>query len=163
MVWVSKDLEILNRVILAKEAWELLCRHCSLVFKMLKGPYSLYGHFVQAKTHVMSSWSWTSLCFAKDVLKQDEVWCIGNGGKKNIWSDRCFMKFGLLESFRVDDLNLVSDLINPVMKCWKVDIISSLFTPWIRNEILSKPISNKTSGKLMSNLAISYCMKLKRV
>lgn len=51
------------------------------------------------------------------------------------------LKASILENLKIEDKNMVLYLIDPLSKCWRVGVISMCFPSWIRNEILSLPIS----------------------
>lgn len=66
-----RDLNIFNKAMLAKRAWGLMCTPHSLALRVLQGIYFPNNHFLKAKSHWLSCWSWKSICYGKEVLLEE--------------------------------------------------------------------------------------------
>lgn len=82
-----KDLFMFNKVLLAKQVWRILTRPNCLLAKVLKARYFPYSYILSAKIGSYLSFTWRSICNARELIGEGIVWRVGNGDRINIWND----------------------------------------------------------------------------
>ncbi|KAA3485024.1 reverse transcriptase-like protein [Gossypium australe] len=74
-----RDLSLFNRALLAKQAWRLLSQPDCLLAKVLKARYFPFSNFLSAKVGSYPSFTWRSICGARELIADGLLWSIGNG------------------------------------------------------------------------------------
>jgi hypothetical protein len=74
-----------NQALLAKQAWRLLINQTSLCARVLRARYHADGEFLSARCPKAASFTWRSILFGRELLKQGLIWRIGDGEKINVW------------------------------------------------------------------------------
>uniref|UniRef100_A0A2N9F3X0 Reverse transcriptase domain-containing protein n=1 Tax=Fagus sylvatica TaxID=28930 RepID=A0A2N9F3X0_FAGSY len=74
-----RDLQLFNSALLARQGWRLLHNSTSLVFRVLKAKYFPHSSFLDACVPHNASFTWRSICDAKEVLKSGLRWRVGTG------------------------------------------------------------------------------------
>ncbi|XP_021771731.1 uncharacterized protein LOC110735860 [Chenopodium quinoa] len=82
-----QNMRSFNRALLAKQAWRILTKEDSLMEKVLKGKYFPNTSFMDAKIASNSSYTWSSIMSARDVLSKGIRKILGNGASIDIWKD----------------------------------------------------------------------------
>ena len=83
----SKDLNMMNKALLAKQAWRLFVEPESLQARVIKGMYYHDKNMLCAIKGGMASWMWSSLIEGRDFQKENILWQIVEGEKTSIWDD----------------------------------------------------------------------------
>lgn len=82
-----RNFEIFNQSLLAKQPWRLLTDPSSLCSRVLKWRYFRNVDFMCATCPRRGSFTWRSILFGRELLKQGIIWRIGDGTKVNAWAD----------------------------------------------------------------------------
>ncbi|XP_017635845.1 uncharacterized protein LOC108477876 [Gossypium arboreum] len=82
-----RDLWLFNKALLAKQVWRLLAQHGCLLAKVFKARYYPHSNVLSARIGSYPSFTWRSICSAKELIKDGLLWRIGNGEDVNIWND----------------------------------------------------------------------------
>ncbi|KAG8488535.1 hypothetical protein CXB51_016304 [Gossypium anomalum] len=82
-----KNLVLFNKALLAKQAWRLLSQPNCLLAKVLKACYYPFSDILSAKIGSYPSFTWRSICSARDLIADGILWRIGDGASVNIWND----------------------------------------------------------------------------
>ncbi|KAA3489416.1 reverse transcriptase [Gossypium australe] len=82
-----KDLVLFNKALLAKQVWRILTQPKCLLAKMLKARYYPHSDILAANVGSYPSFTWRSICSARDLIENGLLWRIGNGCDINIWND----------------------------------------------------------------------------
>ena len=143
-----KDLSLFNDVLLAKQTWRLLHDKSSLFYRVFKAKYFPDTSVMEAKIPANSLYAWKSIMKGRNVIKQGAKWRIGSGRAIHIWGENWLPNSGhpkvLSPRIEGKGVNLVADLIDPVNKEWKGNIIDNLFYDFeaaiIKNMPLCKSI-----------------------
>ena len=92
-----------------------------------------YPHcsIMEAKKGSRPSWLWASILDGRDVIQLGSRWNIASGQLVNVWEDKWIPG---LPNFKVQttvpnsrQFLLVQDLINPLQRTWKLDLLHKLF------------------------------------
>ena len=145
-----KDLSLFNDALLAKQTWCLPHDKSSLFYRVFKAKYFPDTFVMEAKILANSSYAWKSIMKGRNMIKQGAKWRIGSGGAIHIWGENWLPNLGhpKVLSPRVEGrgVNLVADLIDPISKEWKGNIIDNLFHDFeaaiIKNMPLCKSIQD---------------------
>ena len=139
----SKDLRVFNDALLGRQIWRLIFHHNSLLSRVMKAKYYPNTEVLDASLGYSHSYAWRSIWGAKSLVKEGVVHRIGNGSSTSIWRDPwvCDDKGHFIESEEIEDLQLVSDLINGDTKEWNMNIIDLHFNERDKRCILAIPLS----------------------
>ncbi|XP_048494508.1 uncharacterized protein LOC125494760 [Beta vulgaris subsp. vulgaris] len=116
----------------------------SLMARVLKGKYFPSRNLLEANINSNASFTWRSICSAKDVLLKGVCKVIGNGNDTCIWTDPWVPS---IENSRIPHREgvmtghepyFVSDLFTA--GSWKEDILRSHFNPWEVQAIKKIPL-----------------------
>lgn len=83
-----KDIHGFNLALLGKQCWNLVNRSNDIVARVLKARYYPTCHFLQADRSGGASYTWSSIWQAKEELKKDLRWVLGDGKEISIAKDR---------------------------------------------------------------------------
>ncbi|XP_070662391.1 uncharacterized protein [Malus domestica] len=138
-----RDIQCFNLAFLAKIGWRLAQKPMSLLATVLRDKYYPGGSFMAASKGKCSSWGWKGIFEARQVLMQGLMWRVGDGAGINIRDDPWFPK---PSTFKVRprvglQSTLVCDLIDPFLKEWNVDLVSSGFYKEDVATIMGIPLS----------------------
>ncbi|XP_024171861.1 uncharacterized protein LOC112177844 [Rosa chinensis] len=170
-----QSLSNFNFVLLAKQAWRVLCNPNSLIARIYKARYFPTETFWTVDLHPSPSYSWRSIFSTRELLQQSAYWQIGNGVNVNIWSDSWIPNLQngkpdineaalaevdiwrhkwIPDTFprcpssppREDAPRFVSELIDPVHRVWDVQTLNLFFSPADIDLILSIPLSRSVTA-----------------
>jgi hypothetical protein len=82
-----KDLRIFNQTLLARQAWRLIQFPDSLCARSLKVRYYPRGCLVDTAFSSNASYTWQSIVYGLELLKQGIIWRVGSGSQIRTWRD----------------------------------------------------------------------------
>lgn len=92
-----------------------------------------------------ASYVWKSICTAQKVLSLGLRWQVGTGQSIRIWDDPWIPIPSRFRPYSPKPvgctLTMVNELIDPIAKCWKIDVLESLFSIEEVNPIQTIPLS----------------------
>lgn len=140
-----RDLRSFNLALLAKQSWRLLIHPTSLMGKVFKGKYFPHSNFLNAHLGPRPSATWRGILKARVFFEKGLRTRIGNGQATRIWGTPWIPDDGHHRVFTPQPLNSlfpdrVADLIDPMMRTWRVELIEEVFWPVDRARILAIPI-----------------------
>ena len=117
---------------------------------MFKAKYFPDTSVMEAKIPANSSYAWKSIIKSRNMIKQGAKWRIGLGRAIHIWGENWLPNSGypkvLSPQVEGRGVNLVADLIDPVNKEWKGNVIDNLFYDFeatiIKNKSLCRSIQD---------------------
>lgn len=124
--------KLFNLALLAKQGWRLLQEPNTLSAMILKAVYFPQGDFLTADIGSRPSQIWRSILEGRDVLKQGVIRIIGNGQTTNIWNDNWIPRDSTMRPVVQSPQGpvLVAELIDPVNKVWREDVLAEHFIAW---------------------------------
>ena len=135
-----------NLAMLAKQVWRILTNPSSLVARVLKARYFPMGDILNAKLGSSPSYSWRSIHNSLEIIRRDTRWRMGNGKRIHIWEDRWLPTPSTYKVISPQNHNfefpMVSSLIDPDTKWWKIEVLHSTFLPFEMETILKIPLSH---------------------
>ncbi|CAN6703250.1 unnamed protein product [Malus baccata var. baccata] len=139
-----KDLQCVNLALLAKIVWRITQKPLSLLALVLSEKYFPGKTFGEAPKGKNTSWGWKGLFEARKVLNLGLRWRVGNGKSINIRKEPWFPKPSTYRVIPKPNLEgtMVCDLIDPITKSWRTDLIESGFQREDVLPILSIPLSH---------------------
>lgn len=143
-----RDLEDLNKAMLAKQGWHLIQNPGSLVAVILKEKYYPAVDIRQAQLGSNPSYAWRSIFKARDVLERGLLWRVVNGEDIRIWGDKWLLTpptHKVQSPCRgLDPDARVSSLIDSSSGWWNYALIRDIF-----NEEEAEHICNLILSPLM--------------
>ena len=142
-----RDLQLFNKALLARQGWRIMQCPASLVSRVLKAKYFPHSSFLEAQIPSNASYTWQSICEAKEVLIMGLRWQVGSGEKIKVWHDKWIPSPSTYKvispiSSLADDAT-VDQLINPVTIRWDVSMLESVFLARDVDLIQSIPLSKR--------------------
>jgi hypothetical protein len=141
-----RDFHSFNLAMLAKQVWRLATDQESLCAAVLRAKYYPHGDILKAGPKSGSSFTWQSIVSGIATFKRGYIWRVGNGEKINIYTDPWIPSSWnrMILSPRGNGLySKVSELINPVMGTWDIELLNSLFSVVDVQRILEIPLNNQ--------------------
>ncbi|KAA3474146.1 reverse transcriptase [Gossypium australe] len=139
-----RDLSFFNKALLTKQAWRLFAQPDCLLAKVLKARYFPFTNFLSARIGSYPSFTWRSICGARELIADGLLWRIGNGRKVNIWNDPWLPGPGnnrlLVQNMSIQ-WTTVNQLIDESSFTWKDDVIRKLVDLDQARRILSIPLA----------------------
>ena len=85
-----KEIEKFNDALLAKQIWRMMNNHDhnSLCYRVFKAKFFPIGTILDAKESSLGSYAWKSILSARDIIKKEAVWRIGDGQSVSIREDK---------------------------------------------------------------------------
>ncbi|XP_031127504.1 uncharacterized protein LOC116029594 [Ipomoea triloba] len=80
--------DLFNNALLCKQAWRLIQHPSSLVARVCQAKYYPGSSFLEARASNNPSFIRNSLLTAKEVIRSNSRWRIGNGNRVKIWKDK---------------------------------------------------------------------------
>ncbi|KAA3457689.1 reverse transcriptase [Gossypium australe] len=139
-----KKLYLFNKALLAKQVWRIITQPRCLLARILKARYFPMTDILSAKTGSYPSFTWRSICSARDLIVDGLLWWIGTGECVNIWNDPWLPgkdnnKISGHEI--VPDFISVKQLINGDTKTWNRELIDNLVDEYTADRILAIPLT----------------------
>ena len=99
---------------------------------------------MDAKVSPNASFTWQSICSAREIIDKGDVKVVGKGNTINIWRDPwipTLPKFWVSQqqSAENEEIRVVSDLMNE--NRWNIELINSTFSPWEAKAITIIPLA----------------------
>ena len=161
-----KNLQAFNLALLAKQAWRILTNPSSLAARILKVKYFPFCDILHANLGGSPSFTWRSIFNNLEVLRSGTRWRVGNGRLIHIWDDIWLpnpLTYKVISTpCPLEDYPMVSSLIDPVTRWWKMETVCDLFFPFEARMILKIPLNcNLPEDKLiwMGNKKVEVIVK----
>ena len=124
-----KDLDVLNDALLGKQFWRLLHHKNSLLSRVMSFKYYPHDDIFEARLDYSNNYARRSIWSAKSMVKEGLIWRVGNGKEIDLWSAICvrYEERRFIKSERVEELNVVGDLIDEERKEWYATILEQYF------------------------------------
>ena len=114
--------------------------------RVLKTRYFPTGDILNANLGSSPSYSWRSIHSSLDVIRKGTHWRVGNGKLIHIWDDKWLLTLSTYKVISptnaIPQFPMVSYLIDPMTKWWRVDMIRATFLPFEADSILKIPLSH---------------------
>jgi hypothetical protein len=138
-----RDYGDFNQALLAKQAWRMATNPDSLCARVLKARYFGDGDFMSARCPKRSSFTWKSILYGRELLKEGVVWRIGSGEKikalEDNWIPRSYHMRPL--GTKPDQIvDTVSELLLDNGAGWDVEKLNECFFEVDVNDILKIPV-----------------------
>ncbi|KAA3486162.1 reverse transcriptase [Gossypium australe] len=139
-----KKLYLFNKALLAKQVWRIITQPRCLLARILKARYFPMTDILLAKTGSYPSFTWRSICSARDLIVDGLLWRIGTGECVNIWNDPWLLG---KDNNRISGHEIVPDfisvkqLINGDTKTWNRELIDNLVDEYTADRILAIPLT----------------------
>ena len=139
-----------NNALLAKQAWMIASKIDSLCMSILRAKYKISKNWLYADSSKRASPIWKAIEQAKNVVVKGACYIIEDGTTINVWQDPWVPWIqGFIPSPRdataTQSPLLVCQLFDPVLLCWKTDLVKVLFDTPSAQAILSILVPPKTS------------------
>jgi hypothetical protein len=82
------DFECFNKAFLAKQGWRMITEPNSLCTRVLKVRYYKEGDFLSASCPKRASYTWRSIVYGQDLLREGLVWWVGGGDQIKVMGDK---------------------------------------------------------------------------
>ncbi|GMI64491.1 hypothetical protein HRI_000118400 [Hibiscus trionum] len=147
-----RDLGCFNLSLLAKQGWRIMANPTALVSKILKARYFPQTNFLNAVLGSRPSYIWKSIWSARKTLEMGIIWRVGSGRTISIWDDPWIplLPTKLSTSPRAQNLIWVSDLICPISRKWKENLIYEVFNTGEAHAILAINLPRSPQSDLLA-------------
>ena len=111
---------------------------------ILKSKYFPFCDILHANLGSSPSYTWRSIFNSLEVLRCGTRWSVVNGQLIHIWDDKwipnptTYKVISLPRPF--EDYPMVSSLIDPMTRWWKLGVVRALFLPFEANRISKIPL-----------------------
>ncbi|XP_023872147.1 uncharacterized protein LOC111984763 [Quercus suber] len=141
-----RNLQAFNKAMLAKQLWRIVQNPQSHVARVLKSRYFPTGDILNAKLGNSPSYSWRSIHSSLEVIRKGTRWRVGNRKLIHIWDDKWlptpFTYKPISPPNNTPQFPMVSSLIDPMTKWWRVNLVRATFLPFEADTILKIPLSH---------------------
>ena len=149
-----RNLQVFNLALLAKQAWRILTNPSSLAAYIHKEKYFPFCDILHASLGSSPSYTWRNIFNGLEVLRIGTRWRVGNRRLIHIWDEKWLPSPSTYKvispSCPFEDYSMVSPLIDPMTRWWKLETICALFLPFEADIILKIPLSyNLPNDKLI--------------
>ena len=129
-----RDPVAFNHALLAKQAWRVLQYPQSLCARVLKARYFKDGTIMNATCPSGASYTFLSIIYGRDMLREGTIWRIGDGSRINIHHDTWIPRQGSMKPLGqtfVPGVTKVQDLMMPNGKVWNMNmnLVDEMFSP----------------------------------
>ena len=150
--------------------WRILSNPNSLVARVLKARYFPSGDVVNVKLGASPSYSWRSIHDSLRVIQEGTRWRVGNGKLIHIWDDKWLPTPSTYKVIppppppggNTVEYPMLSTLIDPNTKWWKMETLRATFLPFKVETILKIPLSYnmpKNNNIWLGNKKREFTMK----
>ncbi|KAA3490347.1 reverse transcriptase [Gossypium australe] len=146
-----KDLVLFNKALLAKQIWLVLTQSKCLLAKVLKVRYFPHSDILTANVGSYPSFTWRSICSARELVENGLLWRIGSGSDIDIWNDPYLPR---QKNNRVSIQQIFPNwtTVNQLFNCgtftWNEELLNNIFDVDTANRILAIPIAGCQSEDL---------------
>ncbi|KAL0453911.1 UNVERIFIED_CONTAM: putative mitochondrial protein [Sesamum latifolium] len=148
-----RQLHLFNLAMLAKQWWRLWRSPKTLLSRVLRARYFPSGDIFQASLRSRPSFTWRSLMAAHYLFCAGCRWRVGSGARIRAWIDPWLPRPCSFRPITPPPTGLasvcVSDLIDPVSRDWRVELVNQLFLPCDITVILAIPLSRVGDPNLL--------------
>ena len=141
-----RNLQAFNKALLAKQLWRILQNPNTLVARVLKARYFPTREILNANIGNYPSYSWRSIHSSLEVIRKGTRWRVGNGKLIHIWDDKWLPTPSTYKAIsppnNTPQYSMVSFLIDPTTRWWRVSTIRAAFLPFEAETILKIPLSH---------------------
>ncbi|XP_073363071.1 uncharacterized protein [Aegilops tauschii subsp. strangulata] len=137
-----RNFEAFNQALLAKQAWRLMQEPDSLVARLLQEPDSLVARLLRARYYKDSSimqatcpsngsYTFRSILFGRDLLKEGLVWRVGDGADILIHHDNWIPRKGSMRPLGhifMHGITRVADLLSEGGDGWNHATVDAMFS-----------------------------------
>ncbi|XP_016683863.1 uncharacterized protein [Gossypium hirsutum] len=129
-----------------KEVWRILSQPQCLLAKVLKARYFPFFDILTVKVGSYTSFTWRSICSARELIGEGILWRVGNGDRVNIWNDPWLPG---RENNRIPIQKIwpawttVNQLFSNGNSIWNRELVHKLVDVDTANRIFSIPISEQ--------------------
>ncbi|KAA3458346.1 reverse transcriptase [Gossypium australe] len=130
--------------LLAKQVWRIIIQPHCLIARVLKVRYFLFTDVLNAKVGSYPSFTWRSICNAREVIVEGMIWRVGSGAQVNIWNDPWLpgKEHNRISGYDIDSRWItVNQLLEADNYTWNRDLLDELFDEGTVSRILSIPLS----------------------
>jgi hypothetical protein len=129
-----RQMEFLNKALLAKLGWSILNNADSLWIQSLMAKYLRYTDLLSVSIKPSDSWLWKGILKNRDIITRNACWVASSVSALNVWTSPWIPSLpGFKPSPNPNLTSLphfsISDLILPGNRSWNIDLLSDLFTP----------------------------------
>ena len=140
----------MNKALVAKLTWEVVLNEDKIWVTVLKKKYVRNRNFMKNPIPKNASWASQSIFACREVIKKGMCHRIGNGFNTWIWEDPWIPNEpGFIPQARsgaIDNVHLVTDLIDQDTRQWDRGKLSILFEPATVNRILNIHLPRQLLG-----------------
>lgn len=140
-----RDFSAFNQAMLTKQGWRCITNPHSFWSRLLKGLYFPHSNFLNAPRGARGSWAWHSLLHGRELLKKGIRWQIQNGASTLFWEDKWIPETRNCQLSTPPPTHSpivhVSDVIDPIHKRWRMDLLCPLVSRAECRVIQSIPLS----------------------
>lgn len=125
-----RDPEAFNQALLAKQAWRLIQQPNSLCARVLKARYYSVDSIMSATAPASASFTFRSILWGRDLLREGLIWRIGNGTGVNIHHDNWIPRAGSMKPLGqvfVTGTTKVAHLLTPDGCSWDMERTADVF------------------------------------
>lgn len=131
-----------NKALISKLAWQMAANEDKLWVRQFQRKYCSRQDFMHVEKNTSDSPMWKGILDSRELVEKGACYIVGNGKSINIWTDPWVP---YIPGFKVrpknsDVINIspfcVDELIDPVGKCWNLEVLKMLFNDDVINEIL---------------------------
>jgi hypothetical protein len=121
-----------NTTLVAQFSWMIASKKESLCTKVLRNKYKVSDHWLRQQQTKGASPVWKAIAKARDLINQGVCYLVGDGNSINVWKDlwipwsQNFKPTPIVPGEDQEPM-LVSNLIHPSTRRWKVDLLINLF------------------------------------
>lgn len=139
-----RNFGIFNISLLVKQGWRSIQNPNSLLAQVLKAKYNPNSDFLNSELESGVYYSWMSFWASKKSLFEGVCWRVGNNEQISVQNSAWVMgsnNYRLVDSIYINHLDRVIDLINPISRVWREELVTSVFGATDAERILRIPLA----------------------
>ncbi|KAL1143456.1 hypothetical protein V6Z11_A11G161800 [Gossypium hirsutum] len=147
-----KNLFLFNKAFLDKQVRCIFSQPNCLLAKVLKARYFPSSDLLSAKIGSYPSFTWRSICNARELIAEELVWRVGSGARINIWNNSWLPGY---ENNRISIQKIMpnwmnmNQLIEAETNTWDKELIHKIVDEGTTKRILSIPISGANTNDMV--------------
>jgi hypothetical protein len=148
-----RDYGDFNQALLAKQAWRMATNPSSLCSRVLKARYFIDGDFMSARCPKKSSFTWKSILYGRELLKEGVVCRIGSGEKIKVLDDNWIPRSYHMRPLGVkpnQTVNTVNDFLLDNGEGWDAEKLNECFFEVDVNDTLKIHVGRAGSDDYMA-------------